>query len=111
MKIARGLIFVSAAAITFGSALEAHAMPEIAWASHAYELNSGVTIEAEIGSMDVPAHRGRGAAETTLGLRFVRIPAAGSNAGPPIIYLAGGPGSSGIEAGRGDRWALMDALR
>jgi pimeloyl-ACP methyl ester carboxylesterase len=44
-------------------------------------------------------------------LRFVRLKASGAADGPPIVYLAGGPGSSGIEAAQGDRSALFARLR
>lgn len=113
MRFARTFAFFSLTmlAIAVATICEAYATPRIAWSPYAYELTSGATIEAELGAMDVPAHRGGRATQATIGLRFVRIAAARPNAGLPIIYLAGGPGSSGIEAGRGDRWALIDALR
>ncbi|MGE0595915.1 MAG: alpha/beta fold hydrolase, partial [Hyphomonadaceae bacterium] len=113
MKFAKKLIFccATALALAIAPAREARATPVIAWTPYAYELNSGAAIESELGALDVPAHRGAGEGVASIGLRFVRIPAARPNAGLPIIYLAGGPGSSGIEAGRGDRWMLIDALR
>ncbi len=113
MKFAKKLIVCCAIALALAIAptREARAMPVIAWTPYAYELNSGVAIESELGAMNVPAHRGASEGVASIGLRFVRIPAARPNAGLPIIYLAGGPGSSGIEAGKGDRWALIDALR
>lgn len=83
---------------------------EIAWTPYSYELRSGEAVAAEMGALVVPAHRSAPAG-VPITLRLVRLPASRPNAGAPIIYLAGGPGSSGIEAGRGARWALFDALR
>ena len=86
------------------------AVAQISWRDEAYTLRSSDAMPAQLGTLAVPAHRdGRGGGQITL--RFVRIPAVRPGAGTPIIYLAGGPGSSGIDAGRGDRWALFDALR
>ncbi len=82
----------------------------VSWSPYSYELRSGEKIEAQLGSLTVPARR-RGGHAATIELRFVRLPALGPTSGTPIIYLAGGPGSSGIDAGRGDRWPLFDSLR
>lgn len=82
----------------------------VTWEQYAYELRNGQTIAAQLGTMSVPNRR-RGGHGATLDLRFVRLPAIGESTGAPIIYLAGGPGSSGIDAGRGDRWPLFELLR
>lgn len=82
----------------------------VSWSPYRYELRSGEQIEAQMGSLTVPARR-RGGHGATIELRFVRLPALGAARGSPIIYLAGGPGSSGIDAGRGERWPLFDSLR
>jgi len=47
----------------------------------------------------------------TIELAYVRLPSTASRPGPPIVYLAGGPGGSGIEASRGPRAPLFQALR
>ncbi len=88
----------------------AQARETIEWAAHAYQLRSGETVEAQIGTLDVPMHRS-GISSSTTTLKFVRLPSTAAVAGFPIIYLAGGPGSSGIEAGQGDRARLFDRLR
>jgi pimeloyl-ACP methyl ester carboxylesterase len=90
-----------------GPAVRAEA---IAWSDYAYALKSGQTIPAQMGTLDVPLHHAAPDGKT-LTLHFVRLPAAHAGTGSPIIYLAGGPGSSGIDAGRGARWPLFDALR
>ena len=87
------------------------ATSKIEWQDHEYALRSGETIHAQLGAMAVPNHRdaARNGGSTTI--RFVRLPATNGATGLPIIYLAGGPGSSGIDAARGDRWKLFNALR
>jgi pimeloyl-ACP methyl ester carboxylesterase len=86
------------------------ASSRLSWTPYEYKLKSGETIQAELGTIDVPLVRAvpdSGA----LTLRFVRLAAYPGVSGPPIIYLAGGPGSSGVEAGQGDRFRLFDRLR
>ena len=102
-----GLTFVALASVLVMSAARAQT---IAWSPYAYKLKSRTSIQAELGTITVPLHRDR-AKSKTMTLKFVRIPATRPGMGSPIVYLAGGPGSSGIEAGRGARWALFDALR
>ena len=74
------------------------------------EGGGGRRTDAEVGSLSVPMNRlepGRGTVE----LQFVRLPATTPGAGPPIIFLNGGPGLSAIRAARGRLFALFDALR
>lgn len=68
------------------------------------------TTPAEEGRLRVPESRGRPTART-LELRFVRFPAAAPTTGSPVVYLAGGPGASGIWSASGDRHALFMKLR
>ena len=44
-------------------------------------------------------------------LAFVRFPSTSAYAGPPIIYLAGGPGGSGIALARNPRFPVFMAMR
>lgn len=75
-----------------------------------FETADGQRVEAEQGRFEVPLHHDRpGGPKTTLA--FVRFPATGENPGPPIVYLAGGPGGSGIATARGRRFPLFMALR
>ena len=84
-------------------------MTAIAWTPYELELRSGSKIPGEVGILQVPRVRSD-PNSGTVGLRFVRLRSTGGN-GPPVVYLAGGPGSSGVEAAQGDRWALFDRLR
>src|SRR5690606_28539839 len=44
-------------------------------------------------------------------LGYVRFPSTAAQPGPPIIYLAGGPGGSGVDAATGPRFPIFMALR
>lgn len=77
---------------------------------HVFELPNGTKVDAELGSFTVPADRTR-SDSGTLTLRFVRFRSTAAQPGSPIVYLAGGPGGSGIGAASGGRFALFDALR
>src|SRR5688572_28856919 len=53
----------------------------------------GRKIDAVYGVVEVPEDRG-GQSSNTLKLAYVRLPSTASQPGPPIVYLAGGPGAS-----------------
>lgn len=44
-------------------------------------------------------------------LAYVRLRSTAARPGPPIVYLAGGPGGSGIQASQGPRSTVFQALR
>lgn len=71
---------------------------------------SGDTVSAELGHFTVPLDRRRQTSDSLV-LAYVRFPATTTNPGPPIVYLAGGPGTSGIGTARGTRFPLFMALR
>lgn len=67
-------------------------------------------VDAEFGTLLVPENRGD-ANSNLIELAFVRFKSTAKNPGPPIVYLAGGPGGSGIGAATGSRFPLFMALR
>ena len=75
-----------------------------------FEPRSGDAVDAELGTFRVPENRGNPESRF-IELSFVRFPATTSDPGPPIVYLAGGPGGSGIDTARGRRFPLFMALR
>jgi pimeloyl-ACP methyl ester carboxylesterase len=74
-----------------------------------FETPSGERVEAFRGSFAVPENRAV-ATSRELTIRYVRLPALGTKTGPPIFYLAGGPGGSGIEA-INYRYPIFAAMR
>jgi pimeloyl-ACP methyl ester carboxylesterase len=77
---------------------------------HEYVAADGTKIAAELGEFHVPENRTKSDSKT-ITLRFVRFKSTAAKPGFPIVYLAGGPGGSGIEALRGTRFPLAMALR
>lgn len=81
---------------------------------YAFETSRHGTIAAEVAFFEVPRRRADPDG-TTIRLRVVRLPALHTSNGTPrpvpILYLAGGPGGSGVGAARGSRWPVFDAMR
>jgi pimeloyl-ACP methyl ester carboxylesterase len=75
-----------------------------------FEANSGEKVNAFEGSLSVPENRSSPDSRQ-ITLKYVRFPATGNTAGAPIIYLAGGPGGSGIETAKYARFPLFMAMR
>ncbi len=91
----------------------AYAGPPASWLTlepYTFSSRGGETIEAVMGTLVVPYDRSRAGSET-IALKFVRFPATTDDPGPPLVYLAGGPGGSGIWAARGRRFELFMKLR
>ena len=71
---------------------------------------AGDTLPAQYGYLWVPESRTKPEGRL-IRLGFVRFPSTSPDPGPPIIYLAGGPGGSGIDAAQGIRFPVFMALR
>ncbi|HVQ40107.1 MAG TPA: alpha/beta fold hydrolase [Pyrinomonadaceae bacterium] len=77
---------------------------------YVFEYGEHEKTDAEFGTLLVPENR-NDLQSNLIELAFVRFKSTAKNPGPPIVYLAGGPGGSGIGAARGPRIALFKALR
>lgn len=88
----------------------APAVPRVEIAPYPFRAADGQTVEAERGVLIVPENRKKPGGRT-IRLAFVRFKATGQKPGPPIVYLAGGPGGSGIGAATGARFPLFLAMR
>jgi pimeloyl-ACP methyl ester carboxylesterase len=77
---------------------------------YTFRSSSGESVAAELGSLAVPENR-RNPRSGEIHLVFLRFAATAAHPGPPLVYLAGGPGVSGIESVRGGRFAFFMALR
>jgi pimeloyl-ACP methyl ester carboxylesterase len=75
-----------------------------------FKASDGATVAAELGTFTVPENR-KVSSSRSLKLSFVRFPATSGKKGSPIVYLAGGPGGSGVDAARGRRFPLFMAMR
>jgi pimeloyl-ACP methyl ester carboxylesterase len=75
-----------------------------------FKSNTGVEVAAELGAFQVPERRADPKSRP-ITIRFVRFKSTSPNPGPPIVYLAGGPGASGIGAAAGPRFPIFQALR
>lgn len=92
------------------AAAPVHTAPALKLEPVAFKLRDGSSLEAEQGSFEVPERRGN-AASRTIRIGFVRFKSTNAYPGPPIVYLAGGPGGSGVDAARGPRQPIFLALR
>ena len=89
------LAFVLALALPAGQPAAIRWEPFVLWPAPA-------GMQAELGRLTVPLRRARpdsGSVE----LAFVRLQTPGAKRAAPIVYLAGGPGTSGIAAARNPR--------
>ena len=77
---------------------------------YTYESASGAKVESEFGTLLVPENRSN-PQSNLIELAFVRFKSTSKNPGPPIVYLAGGPGGSGIFSANGSRFPLFMAMR
>src|ERR1700752_4757626 len=72
--------------------------------------NKKEKVDAEFGTLLVPENRSN-PDSNLIELAFVRFKSTAKNPGPPIAYLAGGPGGSGIGAATASSFSLFMALR
>lgn len=75
-----------------------------------FESGNNKTVEAFKGSFYVPENRSNPDSRM-IPITYVRFPATGKHKWPPIVYLAGGPGGSGIMTAKYYRFAMFMALR
>lgn len=75
-----------------------------------FEAKSGEATNAFEGQFTVPENRNANVSRS-LTLKYIRFPATGEGKGNPTIYLAGGPGGSGINAAKYERFPLFMAMR
>jgi len=84
--------------------------PTLTFEPYTFAAFNGTKVEAERGFFEVPENR-NDPASRKIRIGFVRFPATTPNPGPPIVYLAGGPGASGVGTAQGARFPIFMALR
>lgn len=75
-----------------------------------FEPRDGEPVVAERGTLTVPENR-RLPDSAAIELSFVRLRATTARPGFPVVFLAGGPGDSGVEFARGRHFPIFQALR
>lgn len=74
-----------------------------------FEANDGQKTNAYEGFILVPENRGKSKSRM-IKVHYVRFPAKTKSPGAPIVYLAGGPGGSGIATAKWRRFPLFIGL-
>lgn len=77
---------------------------------HKFRPKRHPQVDAEWGTLRVPENRDR-VDSPSIELALVRFPARTKEPGAPIVFLAGGPGESGIAAASGSLFPLFQRLR
>jgi pimeloyl-ACP methyl ester carboxylesterase len=75
-----------------------------------FKLADGSQLPVERGTFSVPEDR-RDPSSRRIEIGFIRFKSTNPRPGAPIVYLAGGPGGSGIATARGPRQPVFLALR
>lgn len=83
---------------------------DLTFKPYVFENAKGEKTDAELGVLLVPENRADPRANL-IELAFVRFKSTAKNPGPPVVYLAGGPGGSGVGAATGSRFPLFMAMR
>lgn len=77
---------------------------------YSFRLADGSELAAERGTFSVPEDR-NDPRSRRIEIGFVRFRSTSPHPGAPIVYLAGGPGGSGVATARGPRQPVFLALR
>ncbi|AWF82078.1 alpha/beta hydrolase [Microbulbifer sp. A4B17] len=97
-KISKRILILASAALTLAlCSINGAATPINNEEAYTFTTWSKQTAEGYSGVIRVPEDRTKKNSRN-ISLHYIRFPATGEIAGPPIIYLAGGPGGSGIMA-------------
>jgi pimeloyl-ACP methyl ester carboxylesterase len=84
--------------------------PRLRIESASFTLRDGSAIPVDRGTLSVPEDR-HDPHSRRIDIGFVRFRSTSPHPGAPIVYLAGGPGGSGIATARGERQSIFLALR
>jgi pimeloyl-ACP methyl ester carboxylesterase len=102
-------VFYALCAAMMLTAPPAWAQPAISWEPYTVKASSGAAVASEMGWLEVPERHGRPAAQK-IRLPVIRLRATGPNPGPPMLWLAGGPGEPGTRRVAAS-YPLFEALR
>jgi pimeloyl-ACP methyl ester carboxylesterase len=97
-------------ALAFGQASVPQAQAPAQAGPFRFKSRQGQETDAERGFFEVPEDR-RDPRSRKIRLGYVRFASTSATPGPPIVYLAGGPGGEGTGAATGPRFPIFMALR
>ena len=106
----RLLIVVAFLILEIGACNRGPEVGDLTFEPHIFETHDGQRINATLGRLLVPESRQK-PGSSLIKLAFVRLTSTSQTPGPPIFYLSGGPGVSGITHPRGRRSTVLLALR
>ena len=86
------------------------AATNVSFSHYEFEASNGTKVEAEKGTFLVPENRSDPNTRQ-IEIGFVRFRSTSENPGAPIVYLAGGPGGTGVGTARRWRFPLFMAMR
>jgi pimeloyl-ACP methyl ester carboxylesterase len=109
-KLAQTVLLGAASLSFIAVGAEAQKAGDLKVEPYVFESVSKEKVEAELGRLLVPENR-RQPRSRLIELAFVRFKSTSPHPGSPIVYLAGGPGGSGIAAARSARFPLFLAMR
>jgi pimeloyl-ACP methyl ester carboxylesterase len=110
MSIRGALLCVLLCPATAMAALPTSPAPALQLRPLIFRLADGATLETDRGTILVPEDRDDPASRR-IEIGFIRFRSTNPHPGAPIVYLAGGPGGSGVAAANGPRQPIFLALR
>lgn len=102
LKTVTILILILSNTILFGQNLKME--------SYEFISKAQDTVKADLGTFYVLKDR-TNSSQDSIKLSFIRFKSTNPNPGKPIVYLSGGPGSSGTGTAKGGRFELFMKLR
>ncbi|MFO7288281.1 MAG: alpha/beta hydrolase [Gammaproteobacteria bacterium] len=109
-RVHRFAVFPALTLLVHAPSLADADAPRAVLEPYVFEAADGTRVEAERSVLVVPENR-TDPGSRRIELAFVRFRSTSEHPRSPIVYLAGGPGGSGIDAARGGRFPLFMALR
>ena len=106
----RSACLVALAALLPAAAAAQRKAGDLVLKPYVFENAKGEKVDAELGLLLVPENRSD-PQSNLIELAFVRFKSTSKAPGPPVVYLAGGPGGSGTGTAMGSRFPLFMAMR
>lgn len=110
MRLSRRLAAAFLASALLAAPALADPAPGLSFEPHAFKLRDKTELPVEKGTFWVSEDRADPASRK-IPIRFLRLKSTSPSPGSPIVYLAGGPGGSGVVTMQGPRQPVFLALR